>query len=144
MTTPEATTLSRTAIPPRKSSQATTRSRSTDAEINLRNFRFQPKSGALTPTRFLVAQMVCCGLADKEIGHLLGIASQTVKFHVSQAMRTLGLQRRTQLVRYMFETKQFDPDEATAELKLYLVEKSRKSAKFTHFADLRHSPGTSL
>ena len=141
MTIQEATTLSRPAISPRKSSQTPAQTRSTDAEINLRNFRFHPKSGALTPTRFLVAQMVCCGLADKEIGHLLGIASQTVKFHVSQAMRTLGLQRRTQLVRYMFETNQFDPDEATAERKLYLSEKSRKPARFARFTDLRSSAG---
>ena len=137
MTTQDTATLSRPEVSPRKCSQATARSRSTDGEINLRNFRFHPKAGALTPTRFLVAQMVCCGLADKEIGQLLGIASQTVKFHVSQAMRTLGLQRRTQLVRYMFETNQFDPDEATAELKLYVVEKAKKPVKCSRYADCR-------
>lgn len=124
-----------------KNTGTTVKTRRSDAEIDLKHFRFKPKSGALTPTRFLVAQMVCCGLADKEIGYLLGIASQTVKFHVSQAMRTLGLQRRTQLVRYMFETNQFDPDEATAELKLYLLEKSRKLSRFARFTDLRSSAG---
>lgn len=141
MTAQQTVSLARIAHSTPKNKRAAVQPQRSGAEIDLRHFRFQPRSGALTPTRFLVAQMVCCGLADKEIGSLLGIASQTVKFHVSQAMRTLGLQRRTQLVRYMFETKQFDPDGATAELKLYLSGKSKKPGRFARYADIR-SPGS--
>jgi DNA-binding CsgD family transcriptional regulator len=97
-------------------------------EPDLRTFRYQPSCAVLTRTRLLVAQMVCCGLADKEISFLLGVTSQTVKFHISQIMKLLTLRRRTQIVRYMFETGQFKPDEASRELKAYLAERRNKFA----------------
>lgn len=94
--------------------------------VDLRKFRYSPCAGQLTRTRLLIAQLVCCGLADKEIAQLLGVTTQTVKFHVSQSMRMIYVQRRTQLARYMFETNQFSIDAATSGLREYLSIKSLK------------------
>jgi len=78
----------------------------------LRRFRYAPRPVKLTAVQWLIAQLVACGLADKEIAHLLEISAATVKAHHSNTMHALDFVRRAQLVRYIFETGQFDPVEA--------------------------------
>ena len=82
----------------------------------LRSYRYEPKPCRLSPMQMLVLQLVCCGLADKEIAFLLGVSSATVKAHMSRAIREMGLYRRHQLVRYMFENGLFDPEAAQADI----------------------------
>ena len=83
---------------------------------DLRSYRYDPKPGRLSPMQDLVVQLVCCGMADKEIAYLLGVCSATVKAHMSRAIREMGLYRRHQLVRYVFENGLFDPETAQAEI----------------------------
>jgi len=45
-----------------------------------------------------VAQLVSCGLSDKEIARRLGISLCTVRTHVSHAFRKLGVDNRMKLV----------------------------------------------
>ena len=82
----------------------------------LRSYRYDPKPCRLSAMQMLVLQLVCCGLADKEIAFLLGVCSATVKAHMSRAIREMGLYRRHQLVRYMFENGLFDPEAAQSEI----------------------------
>ena len=83
---------------------------------DLRSFRYEPKPARLSPMQMLVVQLVCCGLADKEIAFVLGVSSATVKAHMSRAIKDMGLYRRHQLVRYVFENGLFDPEAAQAEI----------------------------
>jgi len=83
---------------------------------DLRSFRYEPKPARLSPMQMLVAQLVCSGLADKEIAFILGVSSATVKAHMSRAIKDMGLFRRHQLVRYVFENGLFDPETAQAEI----------------------------
>ena len=83
---------------------------------DLRSFRYEPKQARLSPMQMLVVQLVCCGLADKEIAFILGVSSATVKAHMSRAIKDMGLYRRHQLVRYVFENGMFDPEAAQAEI----------------------------
>jgi DNA-binding NarL/FixJ family response regulator len=39
-------------------------------------------------------------ISDKEIASILAITERTVKFHVSNILSKLGLERRTELVRW--------------------------------------------
>jgi DNA-binding NarL/FixJ family response regulator len=82
----------------------------------LRSFRYEPRPARLSPMQMLVVQLVCCGLADKEIAFMLGVSSATVKAHMSRAIKDMGLFRRHQLVRYVFENGLFDPETAQAEI----------------------------
>jgi DNA-binding NarL/FixJ family response regulator len=96
------------------------RSRSTSGAVNvvpeLRSYRYEPRPARLSPMQMLVVQLVCCGLADKEIAFVLGMSSATVKAHMSRAIKDMGLYRRHQLVRYVFENGLFDPESAQAEI----------------------------
>jgi DNA-binding NarL/FixJ family response regulator len=83
---------------------------------DLRSFRYEPKPVRLSPMQMLVVQLVCCGLADKEIAFILSVSSATVKAHMSRAIKEMGLFRRHQLVRYVFENGLFDPESAQAEI----------------------------
>ena len=82
----------------------------------LRSYRYAPKPCRLSAMQMLVLQLVCCGLADKEIAFILGVSSATVKAHMSRAIKDMGLFRRHQLVRYVFENGLFDPEAAQAEI----------------------------
>ena len=62
------------------------------------------------PVQWLVVQLTACGLSDKEIAAVVGVSTATIKAHNSKAIRMLGLSRRGQLVRYIFETGQFAPE----------------------------------
>ena len=83
---------------------------------DLRSYRYEPQPCRLSRMQLLVVQLVCCGLADKEIAFLLGVSSATVKAHMSRAIKGMGLFRRHQLVRYVFENGLFDPEGAQAEI----------------------------
>lgn len=76
----------------------------------LRFFRYAPQGIIFSPVQQVIAQLVTCGLSDKEIAYLLGIACSTVKVHTGKILKMLGLNRRAQLVRYMIESGRFDPD----------------------------------
>ena len=78
----------------------------------LRCFRYAPRPVKFTPVQWLITQLIACGLSDKEIAHMLTISASTVKAHNNKTMRSLGLMRRGQLVRYIFETGQFEPEKA--------------------------------
>ena len=75
----------------------------------LRSYRYSPKSLHLSRQRWLIAQLVACGLSDKEIAYLAGIATSTVKVHISAILKELGRLRRAQVVRYILESGQFSP-----------------------------------
>ena len=83
---------------------------------DLRSYRYEPKPMQLSRMQMLVVQLVCCGLADKEIAFILGLSSATVKAHMSRVIKDMGLYRRHQLVRYVFENGLYDPEAAQAEI----------------------------
>lgn len=65
---------------------------------------YDPKSVTLEGRAREVAQLIALGLADKEIAYYLGVSQGTVKGHVSAILRLLGLYRRTQICRYVYES----------------------------------------
>lgn len=77
----------------------------------LRSFRYAPQAHVFSEVQWLVAQLVACGLADKEIAYVLGISPSTVKAHTSKIIHGMGLWRRAQLVRYIWEERRFSPEE---------------------------------
>ena len=83
---------------------------------DLRSFRYDPKPHRLSPVQMMVVQLVCCGLADKEIAFILGVSSATVKVHMSRAIKDMGLFRRHQLVRFIFENGLFAPERTQTEI----------------------------
>lgn len=52
----------------------------------------------LTPQQFRVLNMMCRGLANKNIADQLQLAEATIKVHVTAVMRKLGVTNRTQAV----------------------------------------------
>jgi DNA-binding CsgD family transcriptional regulator len=78
----------------------------------LRSFRYAPQAHTFSEVQWLVAQLVACGLADKEIAYVLGVSASTVKAHTGKIIHSMGLWRRSQLVRYILEERQFYPEEA--------------------------------
>ena len=91
----------------------------------LRNSRYAPRPAESTSTQRIVLQLVACGLSDKDIAHFLGITCATVKAHNAAAMKILGLRRRAQMVRLVFESGWFDPE--TTEKALELRVRARRS-----------------
>lgn len=81
------------------------------AESWLRSFRYAPQAHAFSEVQWLVAQLVACGLADKEIAYVLGISASTVKAHTGKIIHSMGLWRRSQLVRYIWEERRVCPEE---------------------------------
>jgi len=65
---------------------------------------YDPKCVTLEGRAREVAQLIALGLADKEIAWHLGVSQGTVKGHVSAILRMLGLYRRTQICRYVYES----------------------------------------
>jgi DNA-binding NarL/FixJ family response regulator len=70
---------------------------------DIRSYGYRPTPAKLTGQQLLIAQLTALGLANKEIAYLAHISETTVKAHISAALRTLNLKRRTQLCRYVFE-----------------------------------------
>ena len=81
--------------------EAGPRLRSRLAEV--RSYGYRPTPTKLTGQQLLIAQLTALGLANKEIAYLVDISETTVKAHISAALRSLNLKRRTQLCRYIFE-----------------------------------------
>ena len=71
---------------------------------DIRSYGYRPTPAKLTGQQLLIAQLTALGLANKEIAYLADISETTVKAHISAALRTLNLKRRTQLCRYVFES----------------------------------------
>ena len=82
--------------------QADRRLRSMLADV--RSYGYRPTPAKLTGQQLLIAQLTALGLANKEIAYLVDISETTVKAHISAALRSLNLKRRTQLCRYVFES----------------------------------------
>jgi two-component system nitrate/nitrite response regulator NarL len=57
----------------------------------------------LTPSELAVLEALARGLVNKQIALELGIAQQTVKFHLTNVYRKLGVSNRTEAIRYAFE-----------------------------------------
>jgi DNA-binding NarL/FixJ family response regulator len=57
----------------------------------------------LTPQQFRVASMVSDGLLNKQIAYELHVTEATVKAHMTEIFRKLGLHSRTQVVKAMSE-----------------------------------------
>jgi DNA-binding CsgD family transcriptional regulator len=53
--------------------------------------------GALSAREAQVAELVALGFSNREIAEVLNVEEDTVKKHVSRAMKRLGMDRRTQL-----------------------------------------------
>ena len=69
----------------------------------IKSYGYRPTPAKLTGQQLLIAQLTALGLANKEIAYLAQISETTVKAHISAALRSLNLKRRTQLCRYIFE-----------------------------------------
>lgn len=54
--------------------------------------------GTLTPQQFRVATLLAQGLLNKQIAYQLAVTEATVKAHVSEILRKLGVHSRTQAV----------------------------------------------
>ncbi len=57
----------------------------------------------LTPGELAVLTSLGRGLVNKQIAAELSIAPQTVKFHLTNVYRKLGVANRTEAIRYAFE-----------------------------------------
>ncbi len=74
-----------------------------------------PPPSTATPVRDLtgreleVLRHAASGAPNKEIGRLLCLSEQTVKYHLSHAYAKLGVQRRVDAVRLALEEKLVDP-----------------------------------
>jgi DNA-binding NarL/FixJ family response regulator len=64
----------------------------------------------LTPSELAVLEALAHGLANKEIAASLAIAQQTVKFHLTNLYRKLGVSNRTEAIGMAFERGLVEPD----------------------------------
>ena len=62
-----------------------------------KNVRGRGGKECLTPREREIAMLMATGLTNKEIGEKLFVSEQTVKNHVSNIYRKLGIDDRTQL-----------------------------------------------
>ena len=56
----------------------------------------------LSDRELLMLRTLASGLSNKAIGHKLWITEQTVKFHLTNIYRKLGVENRTQAIRYAY------------------------------------------
>jgi len=65
-----------------------------------------PTAGAtaLSEREGVVLEAVARGLSNREIGRQLWISEQTVKFHLRNLYRKLGVSSRTEAARYAYRT----------------------------------------
>ncbi len=73
------------------------------AELNEANALLHEVQALLTPGELAVLSALGRGLVNKQIAADLRIAQQTVKFHLTNVYRKLGVTNRTEAVRYAFE-----------------------------------------
>ena len=81
-------------------------------KINNRQAGGQPPIHAspgveLTPTEVRVIQLVCQGLANREIAKAMKVSQRTIESHVSNMLNKTGLHNRTELARWALESKKF-------------------------------------
>lgn len=60
----------------------------------------------LTPTEARVAVLVTTGLSNKEVAAELVVGIQTVKFHLSNIYRKLGIRSRSQLTWFVMQQRE--------------------------------------
>jgi len=73
------------------------------AELNEANELLHEVQALLTPGELAVLTALGRGLVNKQIAVELSIAPQTVKFHLTNVYRKLGVANRTEAIRYAFE-----------------------------------------
>lgn len=56
---------------------------------------------SLTPGQRAVVELIAKGLTNEQIADRLGLSKQTVKNHITAALRANGLSNRTQLALYL-------------------------------------------
>lgn len=98
----------------------------------LREFRFSPQDVPLTAMQQIICQCIACGLSDKEMAYFLGIEIATVKAHNAKILRALGLIRRAQMVRLVFESRSFDPEMVEREVRRRSLLGHRRNNKGGH------------
>jgi DNA-binding NarL/FixJ family response regulator len=67
------------------------------------NGRVGPKQPALTVRELEIVHLVAHGYTNAQIAERLWVTKRTVKFHLANAYRKLGVSNRTQAARYLFE-----------------------------------------
>ena len=56
--------------------------------------------GGLSPRQIQILTLICRGLTYKEVGHQLGLAERTVKYHMGEILAKLHLKNRSEAVAY--------------------------------------------
>jgi DNA-binding NarL/FixJ family response regulator len=70
------------------------------------------KEAGLTDRELVIVRAVARGLSNEAIAKELWVAEQTVKFHLTNIYRKLGVSNRTEAARYAFERGLVDHDHA--------------------------------
>jgi len=70
------------------------------------------KDAGLTERELVIVRAVARGLSNEAIAKELWVAEQTVKFHLTNIYRKLGVSNRTEAARYAFEQGLVDHDAA--------------------------------
>jgi DNA-binding NarL/FixJ family response regulator len=67
-------------------------------------------AAVLTVSELAVLRALARGLVNKQIAADLQIAPQTVKFHLTNVYRKLGVANRTEAIRFAFQHELFEPE----------------------------------
>jgi DNA-binding NarL/FixJ family response regulator len=67
------------------------------------------KDAGLTERELVIVRAVARGLSNEAIAKELWVAEQTVKFHLTNIYRKLGVSNRTEAARYAFEQRLVEP-----------------------------------
>jgi DNA-binding NarL/FixJ family response regulator len=76
----------------------------------------EPEGAALTPREHVILEAMAAGLSTKLISNKLAISEKTVKFHLTNVYRKLGVHNRTGAMRYAFEHGLISPQARRASL----------------------------